>query len=62
MLIAFCAVGVILWIGGHDVFAGRLSAGELSAFVFYAVIVAAAPAPCPKCGASCSARPARPSG
>ena len=40
MLIGFCAVGVILWIGGHDVFAGRLTAGELSAFVFYAVIVA----------------------
>ncbi|HXV11764.1 MAG TPA: ABC transporter transmembrane domain-containing protein [Burkholderiales bacterium] len=40
MLIAFCAVGVILWIGGHDVLAGRLTAGELSAFVFYAAIVA----------------------
>ena len=40
MLIAFCAVGVILWIGGHDVLAGRMSAGELSAFVFYAAIVA----------------------
>ena len=40
MLIAFCAVGVILWAGGHDVFAGRLSAGELSAFVFYAFVVA----------------------
>jgi len=40
MLIGFCAVGVILWIGGHDVLAGRLTAGELSAFVFYAVIVA----------------------
>jgi ATP-binding cassette subfamily B protein len=40
MLIGFCAVGVILWIGGHDVFAGRMTAGELSAFVFYAVIVA----------------------
>ncbi|HLX80901.1 MAG TPA: ABC transporter transmembrane domain-containing protein [Burkholderiales bacterium] len=40
MLIAFCAVGVILWVGGHDVFAGRLSAGELSAFVFYAFVVA----------------------
>jgi ATP-binding cassette subfamily B protein len=40
MLIAFCAVGVILWVGGHDVLAGRLSAGELSAFVFYAGIVA----------------------
>ena len=41
MLIGFCAVGVILWIGGHDVFEGRLTAGELSAFVFCAAIVAA---------------------
>lgn len=40
MLIAFCAVGVILWIGGHDVLDGRLTAGQLSAFVFYAGIVA----------------------
>jgi ATP-binding cassette subfamily B protein len=40
MLIVFCAVGAILWVGGHDVFAGRLTAGELSAFVFYAAIVA----------------------
>jgi ATP-binding cassette subfamily B protein len=39
MLLAFGAVGVILWIGG-DVLAGRISAGELSAFVFYAVLVA----------------------
>ena len=40
MLIAFCAVGVILWVGGRDVLAGRLTPGELSAFVFYAGIVA----------------------
>jgi len=40
MLIAFCAVGVILWIGGHDVLAGRITAGELGAFVFYAAVVA----------------------
>src|SRR6267142_5864307 len=40
MLFAFGAVGVILWIGGHDVLAGRISAGELSAFVFYASVVA----------------------
>jgi ATP-binding cassette subfamily B protein len=40
LLIAFCAVAVILWIGGHDVVAGTLTAGELSAFVFYAAIVA----------------------
>jgi ATP-binding cassette subfamily B protein len=42
ILLVFGAVGVILWIGGHDVVAGRLSAGQLSAFVFYAVIVASA--------------------
>ena len=40
IVLVFGAVGVILWIGGHDVVAGRLSAGQLSAFVFYAVIVA----------------------
>ena len=42
IMLVFGAVGVILWIGGHDVVAGRISAGQLSAFVFYAVIVAAA--------------------
>jgi len=42
MLIAFCAVGLILWIGGHDVLAGRITAGELGAFVFYAMVVASA--------------------
>ncbi len=42
MLIAFCAVGLILWIGGHDVLAERITAGELSAFVFYAMVVASA--------------------
>ena len=40
MLIGFCAVGGILWIGGHDVFEGRISGGQLSAFVFYAAVVA----------------------
>jgi len=40
MLIAFSAIGVILWVGGRDVLAGSLSAGELSAFVFYAAVVA----------------------
>jgi len=42
IFLVFGAVGVILWVGGHDVLAGRMSAGELSAFVFYAVIVASA--------------------
>jgi ATP-binding cassette subfamily B protein len=40
ILLVFGAVGVILWIGGHDVVAGRITGGQLSAFVFYAVIVA----------------------
>src|SRR5437764_10621618 len=40
IFLVFVAVGIILWLGGHDVLAGRLSAGQLSAFVFYAVIVA----------------------
>jgi ATP-binding cassette subfamily B protein len=54
MLIGFSAVGVILWIGGHDVFEGRISGGQLSAFVFYAAVVASGA----KCGAKYSARPA----
>jgi ATP-binding cassette, subfamily B, bacterial len=41
IVLAFGAVGVVLWVGGHDVLAGRISAGALSSFVFYAVLVAA---------------------
>ncbi len=41
ILLVFGAIGVILWIGGHDMLAGRITPGELSAFVFYAVVVAA---------------------
>jgi ATP-binding cassette subfamily B protein len=40
IFLVFAAISVILWIGGHDVLAGRISAGQLSAFVFYAVVVA----------------------
>ena len=40
IVLVFGAVGTVLWIGGHDVIAGRISAGALSAFVFYAVVVA----------------------
>ena len=40
IVLAFGAVGMLLWVGAHDVFAGRLSAGSLTAFIFYAVIVA----------------------
>jgi len=40
IFIVFAAVGFLLWIGGQDVIAGRITAGDLSAFVFYAVLVA----------------------
>jgi len=42
IMLVFGAVGFILWIGGHDVVAGRLSGGQLSAFVFYAAMLAMA--------------------
>lgn len=44
IFLVFSAIGVILWLGGHDVLAGRLTAGQLSAFIFYAVLVAGAAA------------------
>ena len=40
MLFTFIAISVVLWVGGHDVLAGRMSGGQLSAFVFYALLVA----------------------
>lgn len=40
--LVFSAIALILWVGGHDVLSGAISAGELSAFIFYAVIVASA--------------------
>ncbi len=44
IVLVFAGIGVILWIGGHDVLAGKLTGGELSAFVFYAAMVASAAA------------------
>mgnify|MGYP003108965838 FL=1 len=40
--LVFGAVAAMIWSGGQDVINGRLSAGELTAFVVYAVIVASA--------------------
>ncbi len=40
IVLVFGSVGLILWIGGHDVLAGRLSVGQLSAFIIYSVVVA----------------------
>ncbi|MEG3079378.1 ABC transporter transmembrane domain-containing protein [Halomonas sp. 5021] len=42
MLVVFTAVGLMLWQGGQAVLAGTMSAGELSAFIFYAVLAAGA--------------------
>ncbi|MGK7868194.1 ABC transporter transmembrane domain-containing protein [Falsiroseomonas sp. E2-1-a20] len=43
LVVILCGFGAItfsLWVGGHDVLAGRMTGGELSAFVFYAVLLA----------------------
>ena len=38
--LGFGAITFSLWVGGLDVVSGRLSGGQLSAFVFYAVLLA----------------------
>ena len=40
ILMVFGALSGMLWVGGNDVIAGAMSAGELGAFVFYALLVA----------------------
>jgi ATP-binding cassette subfamily B protein len=40
ILLGFGAVTFALWVGGRDVIGGRMTGGELSAFVLYAVILA----------------------
>jgi len=40
MVFTFGAISIVLWVGGHDVLAGHISGGQLSAFVFYALLVA----------------------
>jgi len=42
ILLAFGAVGVILWVGGKDVLTGQLQSGDLAAFLFYSMLVAGA--------------------
>ena len=41
IFLVFAGISAILWIGGQDLLAGRISAGDLSSFVFYAFLVAA---------------------
>ena len=40
ILLGFGAITLSLWLGGREVLAGRMSAGALSAFVFYAIVLA----------------------
>ncbi len=40
ILFIFGAIDVILWLGATDVASGNMSSGELTAFVFYAIVVA----------------------
>ena len=40
IVLGFGAITFSLWVGGRDVIAGRISSGDLSAFVFYAVLLA----------------------
>lgn len=40
MFMIITGIAAILWIGGRDLLAGQISAGDLSSFIFYAFLVA----------------------
>ncbi|WED24870.1 ATP-binding cassette domain-containing protein [Vibrio sp. JC009] len=40
IVIVFGAITGMLWVGGSDVISGRMSGGDLGAFVFYSILVA----------------------
>ncbi|QYJ80659.1 ABC transporter transmembrane domain-containing protein [Shewanella acanthi] len=42
MFLSIAAIALVTWVGAHDVMAGKMTGGELSAFMFYAVMVAGA--------------------
>lgn len=42
MTLVFAAIAVMIWVGGQDVINGAMTAGELTAFIVYAVMVAMA--------------------
>ncbi|WP_407666101.1 ABC transporter transmembrane domain-containing protein [Microbulbifer bruguierae] len=42
ILLMFGAVSGLIWVGGNDMIAGRISSGDLAAFVFYAVMMGSA--------------------
>ncbi|MCR9174938.1 MAG: ABC transporter transmembrane domain-containing protein [Alphaproteobacteria bacterium] len=39
IVLVFTSISFVLWVGGHDVMAGRMTGGELAAFVFYGTLV-----------------------
>ena len=42
IMLVFGSIVTVLWFGGRDVLAGRITAGDLSSFVFYSIVVAGA--------------------
>ncbi|WP_152829630.1 MULTISPECIES: ABC transporter transmembrane domain-containing protein [Shewanella] len=40
MFLSIFAIALVTWVGAHDVMSGGMTGGELSAFMFYAVMVA----------------------
>lgn len=42
MFLSIAAIVLVTWVGAHDVMTGKMTGGELSAFMFYAVMVAGA--------------------
>ena len=40
ILLVFGTLSLMLWVGGRDVILGAMSAGDLGAFIFYAIMVA----------------------
>jgi len=40
IFLTFAAISTMLWVGGMDVLSGKISGGDLGAFVFYAIMVA----------------------
>jgi len=41
ILFVFAAIAIVVWAGGHGVIAGTVTPGDLTAFIFYSVMVAA---------------------
>jgi ATP-binding cassette subfamily B protein len=41
ILLVFAAIAVVVWAGGHGVIEGTVTPGDLTAFIFYSVMVAA---------------------